>query len=289
MVQYVWAPATSAPPYHAGAFMDRSRRQSAFTLIELLVVIAIIALLVSILVPSLKRARELARRAVCSTNLRGIAVTIQTYAAEWSGRLPQSEPNWMYPGRYSCEYAADKHPDGKYIRNAWAVLVDHGYLPLPLTRCPSWKPKKWHAGFAPNGDGITGNYRRDSYMYRHNFAPYTGQVRAPETVTFYPVPRYFAMRGWNDRVMLADDADHGLNNTNDIWNDVYAKLPNATSWPHRDGGNVARHDASVEWVPNFWNYVPIANTSADTWPNYYRGWPCYYLFGGWSLLDEKIN
>lgn len=58
------------------------RGRSAFTLIELLVVVAIIALLISILLPSLARARELARRTVCAANLKGIGTGMYTYAGE---------------------------------------------------------------------------------------------------------------------------------------------------------------------------------------------------------------
>jgi len=62
--------------------MTTTSKQCGFTLVELLIVIAIIALLVSILLPSLSKARQLARKAVCSTNLRGLAVANSIYAEE---------------------------------------------------------------------------------------------------------------------------------------------------------------------------------------------------------------
>jgi len=63
-------------------------RRKAFTLIELLVVVAIIALLISILLPSLARARELAKRTACAANLSGIGKALATYANENEQRWP---------------------------------------------------------------------------------------------------------------------------------------------------------------------------------------------------------
>ncbi|MEI8194584.1 MAG: type II secretion system protein [Phycisphaerae bacterium] len=64
-----------------------NRHQPAFTLIELLVVVAIIALLISILMPSLAGARRLARTVSCATNIRGISQTMNVYAGEWNGAI----------------------------------------------------------------------------------------------------------------------------------------------------------------------------------------------------------
>jgi prepilin-type N-terminal cleavage/methylation domain-containing protein len=63
-------------------------RVRGFTLIELLVVVAIIALLIAILLPSLGRAREMAYRATCGTQLKGQGTSFAIYASQYSDRLP---------------------------------------------------------------------------------------------------------------------------------------------------------------------------------------------------------
>ena len=65
-------------------------KKKGFTLIELLVVIAIIALLMAILVPALAKARMMAHRLLCTTNLRGIGSAMAVYAGEEEEEYPRS-------------------------------------------------------------------------------------------------------------------------------------------------------------------------------------------------------
>ena len=60
-------------------------KRKAFTLVELLVVIAIIALLMSILMPSLAKVRELAQRIVGATRQKDIELGNEVYANKWDG------------------------------------------------------------------------------------------------------------------------------------------------------------------------------------------------------------
>src|SRR5688500_7810567 len=89
-----------------------STKANAFTLVELLVVIGIIALLISILLPSLNRSREQAKSVQCLSNLRQLGMAFTMYVNANRGHfpkatarapIPQAREDWIYfemvPGR----------------------------------------------------------------------------------------------------------------------------------------------------------------------------------------------
>jgi prepilin-type N-terminal cleavage/methylation domain-containing protein len=73
------------------AFLEHrimSRRLRAFTLVELLVVIGIIAVLISVLLPTLSSARQAAARTACLSNIRELGNALRIYAAQNRDQIP---------------------------------------------------------------------------------------------------------------------------------------------------------------------------------------------------------
>jgi prepilin-type N-terminal cleavage/methylation domain-containing protein/prepilin-type processing-associated H-X9-DG protein len=108
--------------------------KTGFTLIELLIVIAVIALLAAILFPVLAQARDKARAASCSSNLKQMGAAWLMYAQDYDETFPMASPGGVdYWGR--CSDMKDRGSFGGWIGNLlWPyVKVKNG----AVFKCPS--------------------------------------------------------------------------------------------------------------------------------------------------------
>lgn len=113
--------------------------ESAFTLIELLVVIAIIALLLSIMVPSMRKAKEIARKVVCQSNTRQLGVAYGLYTDENDGFFPPSCQDPYVTPAGSGTWFLSLRP---YYHNL-EVLICPATTPAPEPRPSGWFNNRW--------------------------------------------------------------------------------------------------------------------------------------------------
>ena len=231
-----------------------NKKTKAFTLVELLVVIGIIAILISIILPSLTRARESANRAACLSNLRSIGQMYLIYAQDNKRQIPLGTQSNVYQESYWIRL------NGRYP--SWGPFFLGGYMKTPgIFYCPS-SMDPWYQYNGPNNKYDPANTNtRAGYFMRPMFADGTpvlwqqsGTSAAipvngkPQTNTlggqepWFPYPKIDKMK---QRALVAD----------------LFHSPSRIRYMHKRGINVLYTDGSARWVDS----APFTKLPA-TWP-----------------------
>jgi len=152
-----------------GDILNR-RARAGFTLLDVIVSMAVIALLISILLPSLHKANESARRVACQSNIRQIGIGVLTYADDYAGHIPISaflrsgdvkQPQQMITLRLGDEQRNWLNTEATW--DGLGMLHSNQYLTSPgVYYCPSHRGQNRFANVADtwNSDEgeIIGNY-----------------------------------------------------------------------------------------------------------------------------------
>lgn len=104
-------------------------KKRGFTLIELLVVIAIVAILASLLLPVLAKAKQRAQIAVCASNLKQLSLAIHMYAQDWNDWLPTANETG-----YIFHWRLPRDPNQSWEGNYSIVQSGWDYGPVSSTR-----------------------------------------------------------------------------------------------------------------------------------------------------------
>ena len=175
-------------------------RSGAFTLIELLVVVAIIAILASLLLPALSKAKAQAQRAQCSGNQRQLTLTWIMYAGDHNDRLvPNGELDAADSEPLSLWVFGGAHPNLPAFTNN-AYLTDSRfaafapYLTSPSTyRCPADSGKIYALG----GQSLLGGpviARNRSYSMNGYLGPVPSMAATADHLT----PNYLTFQKTSD-------------------------------------------------------------------------------------------
>jgi len=247
------------------------RRSRAFTLVELLVVIGIIALLMSILLPSLNKARQQAYRIKCANGMRQMMYAEKIYESEWKGWVMWANwgdnrgttgrygvPGWLYQDPLPT---VDPMPQAAVQQG---LVYQYLNKNIDVFHCPLDEPP-----YVFGGTSALTSYLMNGAMLDYGNASANPSKWTLNAGRFKP---------W---AVIWFEADENKSSTGAVWNDG-ASYPDEEllSPRHQKGANLVMMDGHVEW----WNPDDYNTAAYNRTPSHYSPNPLWCApdlpFGG---------
>jgi prepilin-type N-terminal cleavage/methylation domain-containing protein/prepilin-type processing-associated H-X9-DG protein len=223
-----------------------NQQSKAFTLIELLVVIGVIALLLSTILPALRKSKLHAQMVVCRSNIRQIGLAAYLYAEANDSYIPRGGAFGTW---FKCflPYLGEESNDGDY-RN------------VKIYRCPSFPDKRQTVCFVVS-----------SWTFDSKEDPMGHEIREPTKLTAFksPVAKVYLADNENGhwRPIIEEEGDPDILRL-DVWNPWH--LPDSISESVTFGRRVAkeRHRQGANYLFLDWHAEYVATEDMDI--NYWR-------------------
>ncbi|WPJ97096.1 prepilin-type N-terminal cleavage/methylation domain-containing protein [Coraliomargarita algicola] len=238
------------PPANPHQSKHKRHPRQGFTLTELLLVIAIIAILFSILLPTVGKMKTSANKAKCASNLRNLALACRSYSVEHNARAPHPnltndlEPSYIHAPHY-YEVAAYEDTLAPYLGDRFDTM----YCPGELSNDPigSYDPEIQRQANTPN------EFVSYQYFQSTSTGAPSGNAKAEYSLLFsntLNAPIDCAMWGCLTYITGSKSFGH---------------MEGRSSSGSIEGMNAAYADGSVRWVP-FDQLEPYTADGSYLWP-----------------------